>query len=133
MSWSDAYTALQQGAIDGQENAAITIESNAVQEINKYLAMTDHIYGTCIVIASPSVWNSLSEDDQKILADCLAEANVWEREQARADAEDAIGRMEEQGLEVTYPDKQEFIDATAGIRAEYSQYKDTLDKIAALA
>lgn len=133
MSWSDAYTALQQGAIDGQENAAITIESNAVHEINKYLAMTDHIYGTCIVVASPNTWNSLSAEDQQILVDCMAETNTWEREQARSDAENAIGRMEEQGLEVTYPDKQEFIDATAGIRAGYSQFKDALDKIAALA
>lgn len=132
MSWGDAYTALQQGAIDGQENALVTIESNGVQEINKYLAMTDHIYGTNIVVASPQTWNSLSADDQKILKDCMDETNTWEREQARSDADSALDRMMEDGLEVTYPDKQEFIDATAGIREEYTQFKDYMDQITAL-
>lgn len=132
MSWSDAYTALQQGAIDGQENAAITIESNAVQEINQYLAITDHIYGTCIVVAAPKVWNALSAEDQKILTDCMNETSIWEREQARADADASIARMQESaGLEVSYPDKQEFIDATASIREGYTQFKDVLAQIEA--
>lgn len=132
MSWSDAYTALQQGAIDGQENAAITIESNAVHEINQYLAITDHIYGTCIVVAAPKVWNSLSAEDQQILRDCMAETNTWEREQARSDADESIARMQEAtGMEVTYPDKQAFIDATAGIREGYPQFKEILDQIQA--
>lgn len=133
MSWSDAYTALQQGAIDGQENPLTVIEDNAVQEINQYLAMTDHIYGTAIVVASPKVWNALSTEDQQILTDCMAQAEIWEREQNREYAEGALDRMEEQGLEVSYPDKQEFIDATSDIRSEYTQYKDYLDRISALA
>lgn len=133
MSWSDAYTALQQGAIDGQENAAITIESNAVQEINQYLAITDHIYGTCIVVASPKVWNSLSAEDQQILLDCMKETNTWERDEARSDADASIARMQESaGLEVSYPDKQEFIDATAGIRESYTQFADVLAQIEAV-
>ena len=53
MSWGDAYTGLQQGALDGQENPPTVIDKNNVVEVNKHMAITQHVYSTVFLIMSP--------------------------------------------------------------------------------
>ena len=53
MAWGEAYTALQQGALDGQENPLTVILSNNVASVNEYLAMTEHVYLSLIHIFFP--------------------------------------------------------------------------------
>ena len=43
MAWGDAFTAMQQGALDGQENPLVLLETNGVPEINKHATKTEHI------------------------------------------------------------------------------------------
>lgn len=132
MNWSDAYTAMQQGAIDGQENPTTVIDKNNVVEVNKNLAVTEHVYSTVSIIMAPSVWNSLSADDQKILTDAMAEIEVSERKLSREMDTEAISTLESQGMKVTRPDKAEFIEATQKVRDEYGKdYADVLDRVAA--
>ncbi|MCI8513733.1 MAG: TRAP transporter substrate-binding protein DctP [Lachnospiraceae bacterium] len=132
MNWSDAYTAMQQGAIDGQENPTTVIDKNNVVEVNKNLAVTEHVYSTVSIIMAPSVWNSLSADDQKILTDAMAEIEVSERELSRTMDTEAVSTLESQGMKVTRPDKDEFIEATKTVRDEYGKdYADVLDRVAA--
>jgi tripartite ATP-independent transporter DctP family solute receptor len=132
MNWSDAYTAMQQGAIDGQENPTTVIDKNNVVEVNKNLAITEHVYSTVSVIMSPATWNSLSAEDQQILQDCMREAEVDERTTSRKMDKEAVSTLEGKGMKVTYPDKQPFIDATEGVREEYgADHQDVLDRIKA--
>jgi tripartite ATP-independent transporter DctP family solute receptor len=132
MNWSDAYTAMQQGAIDGQENPTTVIDKNNVVEVNKNLAITEHVYSTVSIIMAPSVWNSLSEEDQKILTEAMEEIEVSERELSRQMDKEAISTLESQGMKVTNPDKDEFIKATQTVRDEYGKdFKDVLDRVAA--
>ncbi len=44
MAWSEAYTGMQQGALDGQENPSTVIDKNNVVEVNKEMAITEHVY-----------------------------------------------------------------------------------------
>ena len=60
MAWSEAYTAMQQGAIDGQENPATVIDKNNVVEVNKHMAITEHVYSTVYVLMAPKTWGSRS-------------------------------------------------------------------------
>ncbi len=112
MSWSDAYTGMQQGAIDGQENPATVIDKNNVVEVNKHMAMTEHCYSTVFLVMSPKTWNALSPEDQKIITDCMAQANLDERALSRRMDKEAIAILEQKGMKVTYPDKQLFIERT---------------------
>lgn len=132
MAWGDAYTAMQQGAIDGQENPTTVIDKNNVVEVNKNLAITEHVYSTVYILMSPKTWNSLSEEDQQIFTDTMAEASVSERELSRQMDAEAIETLESKGMVVTYPDKQGFIDATQGVRDQYgSEYADIIAKVEA--
>lgn len=132
MNWSDAYTAMQQGAIDGQENPTTVIDKNNVAEVNDQLAITEHVYSTVAVIMSPSVWASLGEENQQIITEAMEEIEVSERELSRQMEEEAIATLESEGMSVTYPDKAEFIAATQSVRDEYGKdYADILSRVEA--
>lgn len=132
MAWSEAYTAMQQGAIDGQENPATVIDKNNVVEVNKHMAITEHVYSTVFVLMAPKTWNALTEEDQKIIEEGMNEANLAERELSRLMDTEAITTLESKGMTVTYPDKTELIRETQSVRDTYgADYKETLDKIEA--
>jgi tripartite ATP-independent transporter DctP family solute receptor len=130
MNWSDAYTAMQQGAIDGQENPTTVIDKNNVVEVNKNLAITEHVYSTVSVIVSPKTWNALSEEDRQVLTDCMKQVEKDERTTSRKMDKEAVKTLESKGMKVTYPDKQPFVDATEDVRQQYgADYHDLLKRI----
>lgn len=134
MSWSDAYTGLQQGALDGQENPATVIDKNNVAEVNNHMALTEHCYSTVFILFSPKIWNRLSAEDRKLLEDCMAKANLDERALSRKMDKEAIATLEGKGMKVTYPDKSGFIEKSAPVREHYgAEFKEVAARIAALA
>lgn len=134
MAWGEAYTALQQGALDGQENPNTVILTNNVQEVNNNLAITQHIYSTVIPIMSQSAWDALSEEDQLIFEEVFDEMEIREREIARESDGEALAELEAQGMQVTYPDKEGFIEKTQSVRDDNaSEYQGILDQIEELA
>lgn len=133
MAWGDAYTAVQQGALDGLENAISLLYSLKTAEITKYLAVTEHLYSAGIVLMNQDIWNSMSAEDQAIFEEAFSEAGLYEREEARKLADDAEAGMAAEGLEVTHPDKQELYDATKDVRAELSKdFEDLVARIEAV-
>jgi tripartite ATP-independent transporter DctP family solute receptor len=134
MSWSDAYTGMQQGAIDGQENPATVIDKNNVVEVNKHMAVSEHCYSTVYILFSPKIWDRLSKEDQALLDECMRKAEVDERTLSRQMDKEAIVTLESKGMVVTYPDKQGFIEKSAPVREKYgAAFKTLLDRVAALA
>lgn len=133
MSWGEAYTALQQGALDGQENPSTVILTNNVAQVNSHLAVTQHAYSTVFIVMSPKTWASLGEEYQQIFKDVMAECNISERELSRQMDAEAIAQLEEQGMTVTYPEKQEFIDAASDLYTNWeNQFGDVISEIRAL-
>lgn len=132
MSWNEAYTAMQQGALDGQENPLSVILGNNVAEVNDNLALTEHVYSSIFFLMSDDAWNALTEKQQSMIIDCAKEAGLYEREEQRRQEKEALGKLEEQGMQITRPDKQEFIDATEEFRKEFgTKYQKIVDMIEA--
>mgnify|MGYP002233649597 CR=1 FL=1 len=73
MDMAEAFTAMQQGAIDGQDNPAIFCISNNIPEVNKYFSPINYIYSCIPVIMNTAAWDSLSSEDQEIFAECAYE------------------------------------------------------------
>ncbi len=59
MSWGEVFTALQQGTIDGHENALMTIFDERVYEVQKYVSLSEHIFAFCAVGASKALFDKL--------------------------------------------------------------------------
>lgn len=66
MPFGEVFTALQQGAIDGQENPYDTIRSAKLQEVQKYMTIWNYCYDPIILSVSGNIWNSLSDEDKAI-------------------------------------------------------------------
>ena len=130
MSWGEAYTALQQGALDGQENPSTVILTNNVAQVNKHMAVTEHAYSTVFLVMSPTTWASLDEKDQQIFSEVMEECSLEERKLSRQMDEEAIGQLEEQGMTITYPEKQQFIDKAADLYKTWeNEYGETIREI----
>ncbi|WP_156540695.1 TRAP transporter substrate-binding protein DctP [Gallibacterium genomosp. 3] len=130
MAWSEAYTAMQQGAIDGQENPILVILTNNVGLVNKHLAITEHVYSTVFIIMSPKLWAHLSHEDRKIFTDTAKEVAIYERKINRSLEEDALNKLKETGVLVTYPDKEGFIKMSELFRNSFqSKYFEMFKRI----
>ena len=66
MSFSEVYTALQQGTIDGQENPLSAMVTGKFEEVQKYVTMWNYSYDIFVLNASGKVWDSLSDEDKAI-------------------------------------------------------------------
>ncbi len=101
MPFSELFTALETGAVDGQENPYSTILSSKFYEVQKYLTVSNHVYSPWIVMASKTWWDGLSAEEQKILQDAAVASRAFEREDTRAGAEKALEELKTKGMEVT--------------------------------
>ena len=133
MAWGEAYTALQQGALDGQENPSTLILTNNVAQVNKHMAVTEHAYSTVFLVMSPATWASLDEEMKQVFQDTVMECGFEERKLSRKMDAEAVEQLKEQGMVVTYPDKQQFTEAAASLYGEWEkQYGDIMSQIRAL-
>lgn len=121
MAWSEVFTALQQGTIDGQENPIAVIHSNAIYETQKYLAITNHVYSAAMILFSQSAMDRLTEEQRQILLDAAREVASYERDLCEDSEAEQIAEMMEAGCEVTYPDVAPFQEALSGVYAAFSQ------------
>lgn len=80
MNWSEVFTALQQGTIDGQENGYQTISSAQIEEVNKHMTEWNWSYDGYWIVANTKDWNKLSEKTQNLLKEKSIEAGAYGRE-----------------------------------------------------
>ena len=138
MTLGEAYSALETGACDGQDNAYNTIKSANLNEVQKYISDTNHVLGTMYVCTSEAFYQSLPADLQQLLADCVKEACDWEHKEYRDAAASDLKALIDAGMEYNQiSDLQSFKDATASVYddffAKYPETKAIVEKIQALA
>lgn len=67
MAFSEVYGALQQGALDAQENPLANIVAPRFNEVQDYLSLTGHFYNTVMIVIDGETWEEISPEDQEIL------------------------------------------------------------------
>lgn len=126
MSFSEVYTALQQGTIDGQENPLSAMVTGKFEEVQKYVTMWNYSYDIFVLNASGKVWNSLSDEDKAIFDECGREACAAEITASR-EADDGFRKtVEDAGVQITELTPEQlaaFKDACAPV---YEKYRDTI-------
>lgn len=79
MPFSEVYSGLQQGVIDGQENTNSNIFTKKFHEVQKHLTLTNHGYLGYLVVMSKKFWKSLPKDLQANVTQAMNEATEKER------------------------------------------------------
>ncbi|WP_026793258.1 TRAP transporter substrate-binding protein [Pleomorphomonas oryzae] len=101
LPYSELFSAMETGAVDGQENPVTTIESAKFYEVQKYLTITRHVYSPWIVLASKSWWDQLSDDEHKILLEAAVASRDFERKDSREASLKSIDALKSHGMQVT--------------------------------
>ena len=125
MNWSEVFTAIQQGTIDGQENGVSITSTSKMQEVQDYLTMWNYSYESDLFVANTEVWESLEPKTQELLQECAIEACSWGRETLVNEEAATIEKFKEEGMTVTYPTDEEmaaFEEAISDFKVEMIEY-----------
>jgi tripartite ATP-independent transporter DctP family solute receptor len=121
MKFSEVFTALQTGVMDGQENPYAQIASGKFYEVQKFLSITGHVYSPAYLIVSSKHWEKLPADVRKILDDTAKETQAFVYAKAAKDDETLLEKMKTTGIKVNYADKDAFIAGSKPIYDEFSK------------
>jgi len=101
LPFPEVYAALEQKAIDGQENPVATIKGAKLFEVQKYMTLTNHQYNPQSIVVSKKFWDTLSALDKKILQDAAAESIAYQRTQSRAALVAGLEDLKKGGMQIS--------------------------------
>ena len=120
LAWGECYTALQQGTIDGVENSEPVLLANGMQEVAKYLSLTEQFIIPDPVVVSKVWFDGLSEEDQQAMLKAGEDYTKWYNEELWPNAEqEAQDALIEAGVEVNEVDKEVFKEAVQPVIDDY--------------
>lgn len=79
ISYSELYTSLQTGVVDGADQPLVGYQSNSFFEVAKYMVLDGHTYSPGLIVISEKTWNKLTGEDQAILREAAAETEEFNR------------------------------------------------------
>jgi TRAP-type transport system periplasmic protein len=137
MKFSEVFTALQTGVMDGEENPLAQIYSAKFYEVQKYLSMTGHVYSPAYLAVGVKKWNGLPADVRKVLESTAREVQPWIYEKAAKDDGLLLQKIKAAGTtEVNEANKDAFIAASKPVYEEFEKEvpgaKEIIDRAIAL-
>lgn len=121
INFSELYTALQQGTVDGQENPLSIITANGFYDVQKYLSLSGHFYSTALFIVNPEFWNSLPAEYQEIIQTASEECRDYDRQLSSESEETMIQTCKDNGMEVNEIDAEAFKTQMSSVWALYTE------------
>jgi len=137
MKFSEVFTALQTGVMDGQENPFSQIVSAKFQEVQKYISLTGHVYIPAYVTVGSKKWATLPADVRKVLEDTAKDMQKFVYATAEKDENELLDKIKAAGVQVNQADKAAFVQGSKAIYEEFGREvkgsKELIDKALALA
>lgn len=122
MAFSEVFTSLQNGTIEGQENPLALFKSGGFYEVQKVVNKTEHVRSWIYLTISERSWAKLSEADQTALIEAGKRTQAYERELFMADETALVADLEGRGVTFVEVDQAAFAaqarDAVIGAVAE---------------
>jgi len=136
MKFSELFTALQTGVMDGQENPFTQIVSAKLHEVQKYLSLSGHVYAPAYLVAGKRKWEQLPADIRKELEAAARETQATVYAATDRMEGDLLKTIKGAGVQVNEVDKDAFIAASGAIYEEFGNSvkgaKPLVDKAIAL-
>lgn len=133
MGIAGLYSALQQGVVDGQEQPVANYYAAKLMEVQKYFAITNHMYGAAFFIVSERWLAALPADLRAIVVRDVRGATERQRKLSEADEAKELAEVQAKyHVTVTHPDLAPFRAATAGTRSKIdAEFPDFVRALAA--
>lgn len=108
VAFPELYTALQTGAVDGQDNPLPTVRAAKFYEVTKQLVLTSHLVDGIFLSLSNKTWNALSAAQKQKVRDAAAAAAAFNNENRLKEEAQIVDFFKQQGLQVVTPDVAAF-------------------------
>jgi C4-dicarboxylate-binding protein DctP len=97
MAFSEVYQALQTGVVDGEENTTSNIYTQKMNEVQKYMTMTNHGYIGYVVVVNKKFWEGLPADIRTQLEKAMKEATEFGNGQSAKENDEALAEIKKAG------------------------------------
>ena len=121
MAFSEVYQALQTGVVDGTENPPSNFYTQKMNEVQKYLALTDHGVIEYAVIVQKKFWDGLPADVRTALEGAMKDSTKYANDIAKKENDDALEAVRKTG-------KTQIITLTADEKAQMKKALITVHK-----
>ena len=126
LAFAEVYISLQNGTVQGQENATDTSVGNSFQEVQKYLCLTNHVLYANVMLVSKTCWDGLTADQQALLEQACKEATAKVAPTLGQLDQDSRKTMTDAGMEIIeYGD--DFFNAVQE-NADVQKLNDSIDE-----
>ena len=132
MAFTEVFTAMQQGTVDGQENPLSVIVANKFEQVQKHLSLTGHVYSPGVFLMNKSAFEKLTPADQHAFLEAAKVAAKANRDRVDADEKVAVNDLRGKGMQVVDKiDKSKYQVALGPVFTEFEKQfgKGNLDKI----
>jgi len=133
LPFSEVYSALQQGVVDGQENTISNIYTKKFYEVQKYMTISNHGYLGYMVVISKKFWNKLPADLKKVVKTAMKEATEKERVWAKQLNDSQFAKIKEYAdktgkLQIIRLTKEQRAKWVQKLRSIYPKFYDMIGK-----
>jgi C4-dicarboxylate-binding protein DctP len=129
MAFSEVYTALQQGVVDGEENTPSNKYTQKMHEVQKHMTMSDHGVVMYAVVVNKKFWDGLPPDIRKSLDEAMRESTKYVWQIAKQENDDAVAKIKAAKTTEIYvlPPAEKAVWRKAMLPL-YQQYEDVVGK-----
>ena len=124
ISWGELYTSLQQGVVDGAENNLPSFYLSRHYEVCPYYALDEHTFSPDVLIVGTQLWNRLTEEEQEWVTEAVDGSVKYQRLLWEASEAEALEAIKKAGVEISYPDKEPFVQMTKQMYSAYEEDKE---------
>ena len=135
LAWSETPTALQTGTVDGGDNGTSFIKDMKFYEFEKHLVILEHFVAMAPLFASDAFMKKLSDEQKTQIIKAANDAGAEFRKEVANEGEEVRKWLvEEGGMEMTRPDKADFIKAAQGVQKSFAESRgqDFIDMVDAI-
>jgi TRAP-type transport system periplasmic protein len=137
LEFAELFVALQTGVMDGQENPLPNIWGGKLNEVQKYLTITNHVYTPSFLTMGLDRWNKLPVDLQTEIQKIARETQHWAFESAAKEDIAILEKLKKSGIEVNDADRASFVAASKPVYEQFGKEvpggQALIDKTLALA
>jgi len=120
MSFSEVFVGLQTGVIDGQENPYTNISAAKLNEVQKYLSVTGHVYSPAYPTMGKATYDKLDPAIRDVLVKTARDVALWARDKG-ASADDRLkNELVEKGMKLNVANRKAFVDASKPIYDKFA-------------
>ena len=129
IAYSELYTSLQSGVVDGAENGVTSYLSNSFNEVAPYFITDAHTFGCGVILMNKDKWNSLTDEQKGWMNEAAEAASAACYEYNQKQEQAAFDSFADKGVtRIDVADLDKWQEACQSVYATYSEAEQEIIK-----